>query len=148
MSSRFSAFVRVTRLQAELNRLFEEASQLASRPAANVWQPDIDVIETPDLVRIAVEVPGIAADDLAVEIAGGEVVVSGQKSPPLAAPGSRFHCVEREHGRFARRVRLAWPVNTVQGRARLTDGVLWIELPKVREQRQQSTRLPIESDAP
>ena len=34
------------------------------------WQPPIDIVETPDAILILVEVPGLAAADLKVEVRG------------------------------------------------------------------------------
>ena len=44
--------------------------------------------------------------------------------------------MERGHGRFRREMQLFWPVNSHQGSARLADGLLTIEFPKIQEKRQ------------
>jgi HSP20 family protein len=144
----YTAFVLVSRLQSELNRLFQEALQLQD-PSLEVgeWQPEIDIVEDAATVRVLAEVPGLAAADLTVEVLGGVLRISGVKRvQPPQARGLRFHRVERERGRFAREVRLLWPINTHQGRARLADGLLTIVFPKVPDQRQRSRALPIEEE--
>lgn len=148
MTRAYSAFVLVSRLQSELNRLFQEALQIQDRAAqVGSWQPEIDIVEDADCVRILVEVPGIAAADLVVEVAGNLLRMSGSKRVEQPEEqGVRFHRVERERGRFTREVRLLWPINTHQGRARLADGLLTVEFPKIQDQRQRSRVLPIEED--
>lgn len=145
MKRSYSAFVLVSRLQAELNRLFQEALQIEQRPLELAgWQPEVDIVEARDSVRILFEVPGLEASDLKLEVAGNLLRISGNKR--VGKPdehGVRFHRVERERGRFAREIRLLWPLNTHQGRARLADGLLIVEFPKIQDQRQRGTALPI-----
>ncbi len=145
MKRSYSAFVLVSRLQSELNRLFQEALQI-QQPSLEVgaWQPEIDIVEGPTSVRILAEVPGVAAADLLVEVIGSTLRISGLKRVEKPeAPGLRFHRVERERGRFTREVRLLWPLNTHQGRARLADGLLTVDFPKIQDQRQRGKPLAI-----
>jgi HSP20 family molecular chaperone IbpA len=77
-------------------------------------------------------------------VRGKLITLSGTKSTRLpAAPGIRFHCMERGHGRFCREIQLFSPVNTHQGTARLADGLLTIEFPKIKDQRQEARVLQI-----
>jgi HSP20 family protein len=136
---------RVSRLHAELDHLFEEVMKLAAgEPRAGEWQPFLDVVETADEVAILVEVPGVAREDLEVAVEGRTVVLSGRKRRARAVDGVRFHRVEREEGRFERRVELLHPVNSHEGRARLAAGLLEVRFPKVAEKRARRRTLPIE----
>ena len=56
----------------------------------------------------------------------------------------KFHCLERGHGRFSREIHLFSPVNTHKGRARLADGLLTLEFPKIEDKRQEARLLHIE----
>jgi HSP20 family protein len=146
VAARYPSLFLISRFQSELDRLFQEAVQLGetSLPAGE-WQPPIDVVETPDSVMILAELPGLCTADLRVEVRGTLVSISGTKSTPL--PGAqriKFHCIERGHGRFAREIHLFSPVNSHQGTARLDDGLLTIEFPKIQEKRQAARVLHIE----
>jgi HSP20 family protein len=146
MAARYASLFFVSRFQAELDRLFQEAMQLGeSTVPVGEWQPCVDVVETPESVQILAELPGLTADDLRVEVRGTLVLLSGTKSTPL--PGAeriKFHCMERGHGRFSREVHLFSPVNTHKGTARLADGLLSIEFPKIQEKRHEARVLHIE----
>lgn len=100
MPRRFASRTLLFRFQGEIERLFQEALELAgSVPTAGRWQPRLDIVETRDAVELVFEVPGMKPDDLAVEVEGGEITVRGTRSPHGADPeGTRFLCVEREHG--------------------------------------------------
>jgi HSP20 family protein len=149
MAGKYASLFLVSRFQSELDRLFQEALAVGetSGPGRSEWQPAIDIVETPEAILILAEVPGLAVEDLKVEVKGTLVTLSGTKSTPLpAAQRIKFQCVERGHGRFLREVQLFWPVNSHQGTARLKDGLLEIAFPKVAEKRHAARRLHIEED--
>jgi HSP20 family protein len=141
--------IHASRFHAELDRLFEEvmkvvAAASGSTPRAGEHQPLLDVVETADEVVVLVEVPGIPREDLEVTVEGRTVVVSGRKRSGRPEGVVRFHRVEREEGRFERRVELLHPVDTHRGRARTAGGLLIVEFPKVQEKRARRRSLEIE----
>jgi HSP20 family protein len=147
MGARYASLFFLSRFQAEVDRLFQEAVKLSegSLPAGGEWQPSIDIVETPSAVMILAELPGLSASDLQVEVRGTLVTLSGTKSTPL--PGAqriKFHCMERGHGRFHREIHIFSSVNTHQGAARLADGLLTVEFPKIQDKRQEARVLHIE----
>jgi HSP20 family protein len=144
MAARYESLFLISRFQAELDRLFQEAMQIGDDGPLGEWQPAIDVVETPALVQILAEVPGFAAADLRVEVRGTRVVISGTKSTALPEGAKvRFHCLERGHGRFTREIHVLSPVNTHQGTAALRDGLLILDLPKIQDKRQEARVLLI-----
>jgi HSP20 family protein len=146
MSRRFASVRLLSRFQGEIERLFREALELAGEPkTGGRWQPALDILETSTSILLYFEVPGLTAEDLAVEVEGSQVRVSGRKTPRSpAGEGARFLCAERERGTFERRVQLFWPVNSHRGRARLAGGLLTLEFPKIEDKRQAGRRLEIE----
>jgi len=150
MPRRIASRSLLSRFQREIERLFQEALELAGpRRTAGRWQPRLDVVETDEAVQLVLEVPGFDREDLEVEIEGGEITVQGTGPAREPAPeGTRFLCVERERGTFERRVKLFWPVNSHQGRAWLADGLLILQFPKIEDRRQRSQRLDIDDVPP
>ena len=149
MPRRFASRTLLSRFQGEIERLFQEALELAgSAPTAGRWQPRLDIVETRKAVELVFEVPGLTSEDLEVEVEGEEISVRGTRAARDPDPeGTRFLCVEREHGTFERRVKLFWPVNSHQGRAWLDQGLLILQLPKIEERRQRSRQIEI-AEAP
>lgn len=146
MAAKFASLHLISRFQAELDRLFQEAVQIgdSSLPVGE-WQPCIDIVETPDAVQILAEVPGFRSGDLAVEVRGTRIILSGVKSTALpSAQRIKFHCMERGHGRFVREIQIFSAVNTHKGTARLEDGLLTIKFPKIQDKRQEARVLHIE----
>lgn len=146
MAARFESLFLISRFQAELDRLFHEAMQIGDNDLPlGEWQPAIDVVETPGAVLILAEAPGFAAADLRIEVRGTRIIITGTKSTSLPeAQSIKFHCLERGHGRFSREIHILSPVNTHLGRARLSDGLLIVEFPKIQDKRQEARVLHIE----
>jgi HSP20 family protein len=146
MAAKFASLHLISRFQAELDRLFQEAVQIGdTHLPIGEWQPCIDIVETPSAVLILAEVPGFRAADLAVEVRGTRITLSGVKTTALpSAQRIKFHCMERGHGRFLRDIQIFSPVNTHHGTARLEDGLLTIEFPKIQDKRQEARVLQIE----
>lgn len=146
MAARFESLFLISRFQAELDRLFQEALQLGEGDVPlGEWQPAIDVVETPSAVLILAELPGFTPADLRVEVRATRILIHGTKSTSLPeARRLKFHCLERGHGRFTREIHLFSPVNTHKGKARLADGLLTLEFPKIEDKRQEARVLHIE----
>lgn len=147
MGARYASLFFLSRFQAEVDRLFQEAVKLGEGSVLDggEWQPSVDIVETPTSVMILAELPGFSADELQVTVKGTLVTLSGTKSTPL--PGAqriKFHCMERGHGRFVRELHIFSPVNTHHGTARLADGLLTIDFPKIQDKRQEARVLHIE----
>jgi HSP20 family protein len=146
MGARYASLFFVSRFQAEIDRLFQEVMQLGDGDLPMCeWQPAVDIVETPAAVMVLAEVPGFAASELTLEVRGKQITLTGTKTTPLPETQRlKFHCMERGHGRFCREIQLFSAVNTHQGTARLAQGLLTIEFPKIKEQRQEARRLHIE----
>ncbi len=147
MAARFASLFFLSRFQAEVDRLFQEAVKLneGALPAGGEWQPSIDIVETPAAVLILAEVPGMSASDLQVQVKGTLVTLSGTKSTPRpSAQRIKFHCMERGHGPFLREIHIFSPVNTHRGTACLADGLLTIEFPKIEDKRQEARVLHVQ----
>jgi HSP20 family protein len=141
----YSSLHFLSRVQAELEHLFKGLSQIReeSLPSGE-WLPSIDVVETAESIVILAELPGMAASDIRLEVKGSWILLSGSKPSLPPAVAARFLCMERSRGRFEREIQISAAVNTHQGRARLEDGLLVLELPKIAEQRASARLLAIE----
>jgi HSP20 family protein len=138
--------MEITRLQAELNRLFTGIleNQRAALATAAAWDPNADVLEDPDRIRVVVEVPGLAVEDLTVAAQGNRVRVRGVKRRE-APDGERpkFLCMERFFGDFEKVVPVPYPVNLKQASATLQNGLLTVVLPRVSAERRRFVEIQI-----
>ena len=113
-----------------------------------VREPLVDIYESRERVRIEVELPGVKRDEIEAYVIKDKVFVRGYKREEfyleVGEEKRRFICLEREFGEYYREIEMPVPCNTAQGRARLEDGVLVIEFPKVEDRRGQRRDIKIE----
>jgi len=147
MVTRLTTLQIVSQIKSELDRLLGgEAEAPRNLPEAPVTPVRIDIVETTANVCLLVELPGVAAADLEVTVAGNRVTVAGDKiAPGPTSQACRFLCVERQWGRFERSVDLPATVDPRAGRALLDHGVLRVEFPILQDQRNQLFRLRVET---
>jgi len=82
---------------------------------------------------VKAEVPGIARDQVHVEVEGGILSLRGERKLEKEIKEENYHRVERSYGTFLRVFTLPDSVDPEKVRATLTDGVLEVRLGK-REQ--------------
>lgn len=113
-------------LQREMNRLFEGYGtnrSLARFPALNVWG-------NADAVIVTAELPGLASEDIEIDVVGNQLTIKGERKDDPPAETAVCHRREREAGRFVRSLRLPYAVESDQVGARYENGVLTITLPR------------------
>lgn len=134
-----------SQLRRDFDELFQEVIAAGESPGqAPTWRPATDILELEDAVLVLVEVPGLAPEDLEVQVEGTVLSVRGRRQ--LSFAGSEegcFHCLERREGSFARRLEVATSVNFAAARAELRAGVLTIELPKLEDRRRRRRVIPV-----
>ena len=122
-------------LQERMNRLFEDTLS-ATRPApplgSGSWTPLADVYETADGFVVQVDLPGLTAEDVEVHVDGDRLVLRGRRRPSEAARPDNYYRMERSYGPFVRTFVLAPDVDPDRVTANFKDGLLRLELPKVR----------------
>lgn len=120
----------------QVERMLEEGRAEVCRQSAAgyVWTPLADVFETLRAILIQVELPGVPAQRVIVEIVDGDLVVRGDRPcprcPEQGEPEPVHHLIERAHGCFARRFVLPPGVDGQAVTACLAEGVLTITVPK------------------
>lgn len=67
------------------------------RMAALTRVPEADVVESEDAVRVTVEVPGFRPEELAIDLEGALLTISGEKREERSAgkEKSKWHLAER-----------------------------------------------------
>jgi len=93
------------------------------------YQPPADVAMAEAGTEITLEVPGMDAGDLEVEVGEGVLTIKGEKSAEHIEEGRTFLRRERAFGRFVRRFALPPDVDPDKTAARFENGVLTITIP-------------------
>ena len=125
-----------SRLLLEFERLLEtnfglQAMKGNAQTALNEWSPAADIHETEEALTFAVELPGIAPDQVQVTAEENVLTIRGTPSPRHERKvGARFHLMERHDGTFVRHFQLPPNVNASMITAEYANGLLALRIPK------------------
>lgn len=133
----------------ELQRISDEFNRLMAR-AFEGWQlpdlvpafsPPADIEETPDAYVVEVELPGIAREDIDVEVQGRRLTVRAERKERERT--GFWRTKERVTGTVRYEALLPGEVNADDVSARLSDGVLTVRLGKPESERSSVRRIPV-----
>lgn len=133
---RFDPFEDLTRLQREMNRLFDDTFVTGSRPARRegmtpaAWAPAVDVSEDANEIVLRSELPGVKQEDLDIELSNDMLTIRGEKKFEDEEKKGNYVRIERAYGAFQRSFNLGVPVQQDKISASFKDGVLTVRLPK------------------
>ena len=96
------------------------------------FTPLVDVHETEEEYRVKVDLPGVKADDVGVEVNDNVLSMSGSRG---ADETGQAQLVERPYGSFVRTLTLPQGVDSDSIEAGYQDGVLELRIPKPAEQK-------------
>ncbi|GJQ27093.1 MAG: molecular chaperone [Phycisphaerae bacterium] len=132
----------------EVDRLLDRVWHLGLSTApldGQDWAPCLDLFEEADRYIVRAELPGMAAEDVSVEMLGQTLSIRGFKAEPARAsekPGavgageSQAACRklrgECRYGSFARKIELPGPVSESGVSATCRNGVLDVTIPKAQ----------------
>jgi HSP20 family protein len=95
--------------------------------------PSVDLSETDNAVEIRMDIPGVKAKDIDIQVNGQMLTVNAHREEEREEKGRTFHRVERQCGCFSRSLTLPCAVNESEVAAEYHDGVLSLTLPKTEE---------------
>jgi HSP20 family protein len=134
-------------LKERVDHLFQDVLGRAGTAGApdvpGAWRPPVDVWEQGDTYHVLVDLPGVAAGDVRVEIEEGVLHVRGERKTAASVPRGEFLRAERPHGRFALSMALPASVDANGIEARHREGVLEIVLRGKRDDRSGRVRVEL-----
>ncbi|HAH10138.1 MAG TPA: heat-shock protein [Alphaproteobacteria bacterium] len=133
-------------LQNEVNRIFDGFSRLTGGQELTLTAPRLDVAETAEAFEIHAELPGLSEKEVELSIAGDVLTIKGEKQSARDDKTKDYHLTERRYGAFSRSIRLPFTIDTDTAKASFEKGVLTVVIPKPKEQRAKSSRIPISAN--
>lgn len=121
---------------AELDRWFGDFS-----PAR--FQPNVDVTDEEDALRVTAELPGMNKDDVDVRIEDGVLRVQGEKKNETESNERGVYRSERYYGHFERAIPLPADVDQSAVDANFKNGVLSVRVPKSSKPHEEARRVQI-----
>jgi HSP20 family protein len=123
----------VNRLQRQLDQAFNntpaETETVSTQSVA--WIPRVDVHEEADRFVVLADVPGVEAKDIDITAEKGVLTIRGERrTEKKEGDQSGYERIERTSGSFQRRFTLPDTANTESIKAKQTNGVLEVSIPK------------------
>ena len=131
----------------DLFQSFFSPAFLGSSTGASM--PSLDLTETADGYKMDVDVPGYTMDQINVQFQDNVLTLTGEHAGKVAESGDgkkcddsgRCHIVERTRGSFSRSIKFPVPVDAVNVKAALKNGVLTVTIPKSAAARAQKIKI-------
>ena len=123
-------------IQGRVNHLFGDS--LTSSPDADGftgWAPPVDIVEEEDRLILRAEIPGVAGNDIDINVENGTITLRGEKKQEKGVETKNAFRAERFYGTFFRSFVLPKSINPETIAATYRDGVLEVVLPKAKEAR-------------
>jgi HSP20 family protein len=129
---RFDPFRDITSLRDEMNRLFSRTVG-DGVSSGSAWTPAVDIFDTEEAIVLKAELPGLAAEDIDIEIDDNVLTLRGERRFQETVDEGRFYRLERAYGHFQRSVTLPQGVKADEISADFENGVLSVRVPKADE---------------
>lgn len=123
-------------LRQQMNRLFDEIMHPESTqgifPKMDnlAWNPAIELKETDRDIILKIQVPGIDAKDLDIQVSENAVAIAGEYEEEKTSDTKGYYRSEFSYGKFQRIVPLPVNVKQEQVAANIKDGIVTLTIPK------------------
>ena len=142
-------------LQQEIDTVFDRFNGFGALPApfSSIWNtrladhvfsPAMEVTESDGMIEVATELPGMDEKDIEISVADGVLTIRGEKKFEKDEKKKNYRLVERCYGAFDRAVALPAGVDAAKVKARMTKGVLKVEIPKPAGAKTQQVKITAE----
>lgn len=130
---RWDPFRELEDMSTRLNRLFSRPAPVGPDQDGAVfadWAPAMDVQETDTEYMVKTDLPAVRREDVKVTVENGILAIEGERRMEKEEKDKKFHRIERNYGRFVRRLAVPSEVDGQKVSAEFKDGVLNVHLPK------------------
>lgn len=128
----------LSRLHNEIDRLFhsfpgeENWPDVFAHDVAAGFMPHMDLKSSETAYTMSVELPGVAPEDVKIEVRDNTLTISGEKKEETSSKDEKgtTHVQERRYGSFMRSLQLPEDADADSIRAVASNGVLTLDIPR------------------
>ena len=132
--ARWTPMGHLQSFQDEMNRMFNQFFRSGTGEEGSweqrTWAPPVDIYETDDALVFQADLPGVAKDEVSIEVHNNTLILRGERKHDAAVTEDHYYRVERAYGPFQRSFVLPTMVDQEHVQASYHDGVLELRLPK------------------
>lgn len=140
---RWQPFQEIENLQRDMNRLFNRLTTTNGDGFGNGFAPAAELQDTPDAIHLKLEIPGMDAKDIDVQVSAEAVSVSGERKEESKTEEKGMTRTEFRYGKFQRVIPLPARVQNTDVKAEYKNGVLQLTLPKAEEEKNKVIKVNI-----
>jgi HSP20 family protein len=144
---RWDPFEEVNMLRRSMERVFDDflPTRRASRGGVDmlVWEPAVEMFETPDSVVVRAELPNIDPKSVDITITGDAITLKGETKREEEQKTRNYYRRELRYGAFTRTLPFATEVKSADAKATYKDGVLEITVPKSERAKPTSVKVQV-----
>jgi HSP20 family protein len=133
--ARWTPMGHLQSFQDEMNRMFNQFFRSGAGEEGSweqrTWAPPVDIYETDDALVFQADLPGVAKDEVSIEIHNNTLILRGERKHDAAVTEDNYHRVERAYGPFQRSFMLPTMVDQEKVQASYHEGILELRLPKL-----------------
>ncbi|BAZ38906.1 heat shock protein Hsp20 [Calothrix sp. NIES-4101] len=139
---RWQPFREIDTLQRQMNRLFDEILPITTETRDGItFVPSAEMEETPDAIHLKLEVPGMDAKDLDVQVSAEAVSITGERKSESKTEEKGMTRTEFRYGRFERVIPLSTRIQNDKVEAEYKDGILKLTLPKAEAEKNKVVKI-------
>ncbi|MDZ7691070.1 MAG: Hsp20/alpha crystallin family protein [Balneolaceae bacterium] len=135
----------IKELRREMDQLFDEMAPFSwfqeKEKGFKFWTPSTDMVETENEYVIQTELPGIAKEDVKINLQDNRLTISGERKKDENVQKQNFVRRERYDGSFMRFITLPSNVKEDKIKANYTDGVLTVTIQKSGKSKPKSVKI-------
>ncbi|WP_017651647.1 Hsp20/alpha crystallin family protein [Fortiea contorta] len=138
---RWNPWTEFTSLQRQIDQLFDEnmlQSVLVDRGFSRV---PAELQETDEAIQLKLEMPGIEAKDVDLQVTEKAVYISGERKSENKTTDKGVFKTEFQYGKFQRVISLPTRIDNTKVTAEYKDGILHLHLPKAEAEKNKVVKI-------
>ncbi len=137
---RYNPWAEMNALQRQIDRMFEDVQAPVSRT------PAAELTETDDALHLRLELPGVEAKDVDVEVTENAVKVIAERKSETKTEDKGKTRSEFYYGKYQRVIPLKARIQNTEVTAEYKDGILNLTLPKTVQEKNKVVKVSLEQN--
>jgi HSP20 family protein len=139
---RWEPFREMESLRRDMDRLFDQLMPGGNGETLR-FMPSAEIEDTADEIHLKLEIPGLEAKDLDIEVTEESVAVRGERKSEVKTEEKGMMRSEFRYGRFERVIPLTARVKSDAAQAEYKNGILMLTLPKAEEEKHKVVKVTV-----
>jgi HSP20 family protein len=141
---RWEPFPEMGIIRQQMDRLFEQLLPPdGGEKIGLTFIPAAEIAETDNDLTLRVEIPGLDASDLDVEVTPESVSISGERKSETTTEVEGMTRSEFRYGKFQRLIALPAVVDNERVRAEYKNGILHLTIPKAESEKHKAVKVRV-----